>query len=116
MVRPQKFLADQQANEKESKNRFESVPANATVREENVRCKKYTCYTCPHGPYYYAYWKENGKLKKKYIGNMYNESWKTSSKSDGLITAIQSNNEELLKAIENRKPDELLDSLSKKRN
>jgi hypothetical protein len=32
---------------------------------------------CPHGPYYYAYWKnDNGKLKKKYIGTRYDESWK----------------------------------------
>jgi hypothetical protein len=32
---------------------------------------------CPHGRYYYAYWKdENGKLKKKYIGTRYDDSWK----------------------------------------
>jgi len=36
---------------------------------------------CPHGPYYYAYWKENGKLKKKYIGTKYEISWKKQSKT-----------------------------------
>jgi hypothetical protein len=30
----------------------------------------------PHGPYYYAYWKENGKLKKKYIGTKYDKTWR----------------------------------------
>lgn len=44
-------------------------PANATVREEFVKCGKLFCHRCPHGPYYYAYWRdENRKLRKKYLG------------------------------------------------
>lgn len=46
------------------------VPKNATIRQEYVRCGKYDCDK-PHGPYYYAYWKDNAKLKKKYIGKDY---------------------------------------------
>jgi hypothetical protein len=41
-----------------------SIPNNASVREEFIKCGKISCFSCPHGPYYYAYWKENGKLKK----------------------------------------------------
>ena len=50
-----------------SKN-YASVPSNATIRKEYVRCGNPYCNRCKHGPYYYTYWKENGKLKKKYIG------------------------------------------------
>jgi hypothetical protein len=46
-----------------------SIPDGAFVREEFIKCGKISCFTCPHGPYYYAYWKDNhGKLKKKYLG------------------------------------------------
>jgi hypothetical protein len=42
-----------------------------TYRLEYVRCGKKTC-TCSegklHGPYWYAYWTENGKTKSQYIG------------------------------------------------
>jgi hypothetical protein len=47
---------------------YKSIPSGATIREEYVKCGNSYCYRCKHGPYYYAYWKENGKLKKKYIG------------------------------------------------
>jgi hypothetical protein len=45
-----------------------SLHDNATIREEYVKCGKDCCNKCRHGPYYYGYWRENGKLKKKYIG------------------------------------------------
>jgi len=48
--------------------RNKNVPSNATIRQEYVKCGKWDCPRCEHGPYYYAYWKENGKLRKKYIG------------------------------------------------
>jgi len=45
------------------------VPGNATIRQEYVKCGKWDCPRCKHGPYYYAYWKDgNGKVKKKYVG------------------------------------------------
>jgi hypothetical protein len=50
-------------------NRAKSIPKNATIRKEYVKCRKETCEE-KHGPYYYAYWKdpETKQLKKKYIG------------------------------------------------
>jgi hypothetical protein len=45
-----------------------SIPRNATIRKEYIKCGKDLCL-CEHGPYYYSYWRdENRKLKKKYIG------------------------------------------------
>jgi hypothetical protein len=38
-----------------------------TYRYEWVKCGK-RCSGCPHGPYVYAYWREGGKLRKRYIG------------------------------------------------
>lgn len=32
-------------------------------------CNKGKCRLCPHGPYWYAYWREDGKLTSGYIGN-----------------------------------------------
>jgi hypothetical protein len=44
--------------------------------EEHIKCGR-SCLMCPHGPYYYAYWKdENGRLRKKYIGSKFDPSWK----------------------------------------
>ena len=46
----------------------DNVPSNATIRQEYVKCGKPSC-KIEHGPYYYAYWKDNNKkLKKKYLG------------------------------------------------
>ena len=29
-------------------------------REQLIRCGKQNCTRCPHGPYWYAYWNEDG--------------------------------------------------------
>ena len=39
-----------------------------TFRQERVRCGRGNCTKCPHGPYWYAYWREGGKLRSRYIG------------------------------------------------
>ena len=39
-----------------------------SYRLEEVRCGKRGCTRCPHGPYWYAYWREDGKLHSRYIG------------------------------------------------
>ena len=44
------------------------LPPTLTYRQEHVRCGKASCSTCPHGPYWYAYWKQDGRTKKRYIG------------------------------------------------
>jgi hypothetical protein len=41
---------------------------NVTYRQEEVRCGKPNCGACPHGPYWYGYWKEDGRTRKQYIG------------------------------------------------
>lgn len=39
-----------------------------SLRLEGVRCGKRSCTRCPHGPYWYAYWREDGRLRKRYLG------------------------------------------------
>ena len=43
------------------------IPPNATIRQEYVKCGDPDCQNS-HGPYLYAYWKEDKKLKKLYVG------------------------------------------------
>ncbi len=38
-----------------------------TYRLERVSCGK-KCKGCPHGPYWYGYWREGGRTRSKYIG------------------------------------------------
>jgi hypothetical protein len=64
----EKILNKISSAETSSNNRAQLVPKNATVRREYIKCGKPLCHR-RHGPYYYAYWKDNNKkLKKKYIG------------------------------------------------
>jgi hypothetical protein len=48
--------------------RVEKSFGSITFRYETVRCGKQNCTRCPHGPYWYAYWKENGRTRSRYIG------------------------------------------------
>ena len=41
---------------------------SVTYRLEAVRCGKQGCRSCPHGPYWYAYFREGGRLRSRYIG------------------------------------------------
>jgi hypothetical protein len=52
-------------------SRLKSIPQNATIMSEYIKCGKDGCLHEIHGPYYYAYWKDpdSEQLKKKYIGN-----------------------------------------------
>ena len=43
-------------------------PLHVTYRQEEVRCGSDGCNGCPHGPYWYGYWKEDGRTRKMYIG------------------------------------------------
>jgi hypothetical protein len=74
IARSRKFLDGLHELESSSKQNYKGVPANATIRSEKIKCGK-PCLMSPHGLYYYAYWKENRKLKKKYIGSKFDESW-----------------------------------------
>lgn len=50
---------------------LEDVPGLPCVRyrQQHVRCGKH-CDACPHGPYWYAYWTEDGRTRSQYIGRM----------------------------------------------
>lgn len=39
-------------------------------REQLVRCGKENCSRCPHGPYWYAYWSEDGRRRSAYLGRL----------------------------------------------
>jgi hypothetical protein len=43
------------------------IPLNATIRQEYVKCGNPDCQNL-HGPYFYAYWKQDKKLNKRYVG------------------------------------------------
>jgi hypothetical protein len=45
-----------------------STRGKVTFRQERVRCGRKSCTRCPHGPYWYAYWRENGRLRSRYVG------------------------------------------------
>ena len=44
-----------------------------SMRQQMIRCGKRACTKCPHGPYWYAYWTENGKRKSRYVGKLLHE-------------------------------------------
>jgi hypothetical protein len=69
--RSQKLFNKIKSREVACSNRAKSIPENATIRKEYIKCSKPFCHRHKHGPYYYAYWKdpESKKLKKKYIGD-----------------------------------------------
>jgi hypothetical protein len=50
---------------------LDDVPGMPTVtyRTQRVQCGK-SCAACPHGPYWYAFWKEGGRSRSQYIGNV----------------------------------------------
>lgn len=39
-----------------------------TYQLERVQCGKKTCKRCPHGPYWYSYQRQGGKVKSRYVG------------------------------------------------
>ncbi len=41
-----------------------------TLRQQHVKCGKAACTRCPHGPYWYAYWREDGKRRSRYVGRL----------------------------------------------
>jgi hypothetical protein len=43
------------------------IPQNATIRQEYVKCGNPDCQNL-HDPYLYAYWKQEKKLNKRYVG------------------------------------------------
>src|SRR5579883_2485989 len=52
--------------------REQLMNGKVTYRQQYTRCGKQRCRKCKegagHGPYWYAYWSENGRTISKYIG------------------------------------------------
>ncbi len=44
-----------------------------SLQRRMVRCGKQACTRCPHGPYWYAYWRENGRRRSRYVGRLLDE-------------------------------------------
>ncbi|MGI9609801.1 MAG: hypothetical protein ACR2NL_05860 [Acidimicrobiia bacterium] len=44
-----------------------------SLRQQSVRCGKRGCTKCPHGPYWYAYWTEDGRRRSRYVGKLLDE-------------------------------------------
>lgn len=57
----------------------------ATLQLELVKCGKWACKACKmgpaHGPYWYAYWKHEGRTRTKYIGKKLPESFTAYAKN-----------------------------------
>lgn len=48
--------------------------SKVSLRKQMVRCGKDGCTKCPHGPYWYAYWTEDGRRRSRYVGRLLDES------------------------------------------
>jgi hypothetical protein len=67
--RATKFINKIKSRQLACVSRAKSIPENATIRKEYIKCGKEFC-ELKHGPYYYAYWKNpESKKLKKYIGD-----------------------------------------------
>src|SRR6266498_3106048 len=55
------------------------APGRRSYRQQLVRCGKKGCTRCPHGPYWYAYWREEGRLRSRYIGKQLPEGAEVTS-------------------------------------
>ncbi len=51
---------------------FGSTP-KVHLRSQYVKCGKRNCTRCPHGPYWYAYWTEDGRRRSRYVGKLEEE-------------------------------------------
>ncbi|HHC09301.1 MAG TPA: hypothetical protein ENK55_11380 [Actinobacteria bacterium] len=49
---------------------FPEAGPSVRLRRQMVRCGKENCSRCPHGPYWYAYWTENGRRRSRYLGKL----------------------------------------------
>ena len=49
---------------------FDTAAPDVKLMQRAVRCGKASCTRCPHGPYWYAYWWEEGKRRSRYLGKL----------------------------------------------
>jgi hypothetical protein len=53
---------------------FDGAGDSVRLRRQFVRCGKDACTKCPHGPYWYAVWWEDGRRRSRYVGKLEEES------------------------------------------
>jgi hypothetical protein len=53
---------------------FDADGPKVSLRQQLVKCGKEACTKCPHGPYWYATWSEDGKRRSRYVGKIDEES------------------------------------------
>jgi hypothetical protein len=58
---------------------FGSAAPRVRLRRRAVKCGKKNCTRCPHGPYWYAYWTEDGQRRSRYVGKLDDESFNSQS-------------------------------------
>lgn len=71
LIREDQESATRGTSESRPEKIEESAADGRTYRLESVRCGKKRCKCADgklHGPYWYAYWLENGKTKSQYVG------------------------------------------------
>lgn len=56
---------------------FPGAAPQVHLRSQPVKCGKASCTRCPHGPYWYAYWWENGKRRSRYLGKLEHDAGST---------------------------------------
>jgi hypothetical protein len=103
----------------------DAIPKNATIRQEFIKCGNPDCVK-KHRPYLYAYWKDNKRLRKKYVGKSWDDYYdKLSTRKVNMITGkeITSIQFKKLKFLENQaetKGDKLaleyIEKLDRKQN
>jgi hypothetical protein len=49
---------------------FPASGPEVKLRAQHVKCGKPNCTRCPHGPYWYAYWWEDGRRRSRYVGKL----------------------------------------------
>jgi hypothetical protein len=57
---------------------------NVGFRSQSVKCGKLDCRSCPHGPYWYAYWREDGKARSLYLGKLDERELATVARQKGV--------------------------------
>ena len=50
--------------------RISNKEPEVKLRRQMIKCGKEACSRCPHGPYWYACWWEEGKRRSRYVGKL----------------------------------------------
>ncbi|MEO9296111.1 MAG: hypothetical protein ABI347_11020 [Nitrososphaera sp.] len=81
---------DEVHNDNNVLDNLNTIPDRATIRSEYIHCGRKDCDK-RHGPYYYAYWKQEGKLRKAYVGSsleLGKEAYRV-KKTHGIARSVQ---------------------------